>query len=121
MKIDIPTIYEEDIIGVVHQNGNLIFEYASEHIVKIIFQYVYKYDFVEFDYINEIDWTFGLELQRDSTYIKDLTGMMEEEKLKRAFGGEYDKLQHYRLVIDDVGIYNIVCKGMKLDLNAKGD
>lgn len=121
MKIDIPTIYEEDIIGVVHQNGNLIFEYASENIVRIIFQYVYKYDFVEFDYINEIDWTFGLELLKDSPYIKNLIGMMEEEKLQRAFGGEYDKLQHYRLVIDDVGIYNIVCKGMTLDINAVGD
>lgn len=121
MKIDIPSIYEENIIGVVHQNGNLVFEYAAEDIVKIIFQYVYKYDFIEFDYIDEIDWTFGLELLRNSAYIKDLIGRMEEEKLQRAFGGEYNKLQHYRLVIDDVGIYNIVCKGMKLDIDATGD
>ena len=37
-----------------------------------------------------------------------------KDQLNRAFGGEYEKLQHYRLVIDDVGIYNIICKGIIL-------
>ena len=39
---------------------------------------------------------------------------MSKEKLQRAFGGEYKKIQHYKLVIDDIGMYNIICKDIAL-------
>lgn len=113
MRIDIPKIYEENIIGFIHQNGDIIFKYKADNNIEIAFKFVYKYDFVEFNYISDIGWIFGLELQKDSSYIKNFINYIPQEKLNRAFGGEYEKLKHYRLVIDDVGIYNIICKGIE--------
>lgn len=83
----------------------------QEKTVQLSFLHVYAFDFVEFDYIKETDWQFGLELQENSAFIQKLVQGISQEKLQRAFGGEHEKLQHYKLVIDDVGMYNIVCKG----------
>lgn len=116
MNIEIPLIYEEDIIEFVQRKGDVIFKYYNEgKIFEILFNCVYIFDFVEFDYINEVGWTFGLELQNDSVYIEKLICSLPKEKLQKAFGGDYKKLQHYKLVIDDVGMYNIICKDIKLD------
>ena len=114
MKIDIPTIYEEDIIEFTQRDGNVIFKYTADSIIEIVFKTVYKFDYVEFDYIRDLEWVFGLELQEDSSYMKNFISSIPKEQLDRAFGGEYEKLQHYKLVIDDVGIYNIICKGIIL-------
>ena len=114
MKIDIPTIYEEDIIEFTQRDGDVIFKYTADSIIEIVFKYVYKFDFVEFDYIEDLEWVFGLELQENSSYMENFISSIPKDQLNRAFGGEYEKLQHYRLVIDDVGIYNIICKGIIL-------
>lgn len=115
MSIEIPTIYEENIIEVVHQSGNVIFKYyVEEKIYKIAFHNVYFFDFTEFDYVTECDWKFGLNIQTNSTYIEKLVKEISKDKLQRAFGGEYSKLSHYKLVIDDVGMYNVVCKDIEL-------
>lgn len=111
MKVEIPPIYEEDIIEFVQREENATFKYFNEDkIVKITFFCVYAFDFVEFEYINEMGWVFGLELQNNSAYIERMVSNMTEEKKQRAFGGEYKKIKHYKLVIDDVGMYNIICK-----------
>lgn len=115
MNIKIPPIYEEDIIEVVQRKGDVIFKYYdNDKIIEIIFNCVYVFDFVEFDYIDEVDWKFGLELQSNSIYIEKIIRNMSKEKLKRVFGGEYNNIKHYKLVIDDVGIYNIICKDINL-------
>lgn len=75
---------------------------------------IYEEDIIEFDYINETGWKFGLELQNNSVYIEKIIRNMSKEKLQRAFGGEYKKIQHYKLVIDDIGMYNIICKDIAL-------
>lgn len=38
-------------------------------------------------------------------------------KRNRAFGGEPHKLQHYKLVVDNVGIYNIICKDFQIEVS----
>lgn len=73
MKIDIPTIYEEDIIEFTQRDGNVIFKYTADSIIEIIFKTVYKFDYVKFDYIRDLEWVFGLELQEDSSYMKNFS------------------------------------------------
>ncbi len=115
MNIEIPPIYEEDIIEFVQRKGDVVFKYYDNgKIFEIVFICVYAFDFVEFDYINEVGWNFGLELQNNSMYIEKIIRNMSKDKLQRAFGGEYKKMQHYKLVIDDVGMYNVICKNICL-------
>lgn len=116
MNIEIPPIYEEDIIEFAQRKGDVVFKYYyDDNIFEIEFNCVYVFDFVEFDYISEVGWKFGLELQSNLAYIEKIIRNMSKEKLQRAFGGEYNKLQHYRLVIDDIGMYNIICKNITLN------
>ncbi len=116
MIIEVPQIYEEDIIEFVQRKGDVVFRYFDNgEIIEIIFKCVYAFEFIEFDYINEVGWKFGLELQSNSMYIEKIIRNMSKEKLQRAFGGEYKKIQHYKLVIDDVGMYNIICKDITLN------
>lgn len=116
MNVEIPLIYEEDIVEFAQRNGNVVFKYIeNNNVCEIVFNCVYAFDFVEFDYINEVGWKFGLELQSNSLYIEKMVRNMSEEKLKRSFGGEYEKLLHYKLVIDEVGMYNIVCKNISIN------
>lgn len=116
MNIEIPPIYEEDIIEFAQRKGDVVFKYYdNDNIFEIVFNCVYAFDFVEFDYINEVGWKFGLELQSNSVYIEKIIHNMSKEKLQRAFGGDYKKIQHYKLVIDDIGMYNIICKDITLN------
>ena len=115
MRVEIPIIYEEDIIEFTQQKGDLILKYYDDSkTFEIVFNYVYAFDFIEFEYISEEGWRFGLELQSNSIYIEKLISSMSKEKLQRFFEGDKKKLQHYKLVIDDVGMYNIVCKDIKM-------
>lgn len=113
MKIKIPPIYDEDIIEFALRKGDAVLKYHSDDkIIEIKFNCVYKFDFTEFDYIEETDWVFGLELLESSARIENLLCGLSDEKMQRAFGGESERLQHYRFAIDDNGIYNIICKGI---------
>lgn len=116
MKIDIPPIYEEEIIEFAQRKGNVLIKYYDGgKVFEITFICAYAFEFVEFDHIEEVDWNFGLELQKKSAYIKKLIYNIPKEKLQKTFGGEYGKLQHYRLIINDVGMYNIICKGISMN------
>jgi len=119
MNIEVPPIYEEDIIEFAQRNGNVIFKYYDNgRIIEIVFNCAYEFDFIEFDYINEAGWKFGLELQSNSMYIEKIIQNISKEKLQRIFGGEYKKIQHYKLVINDVGMYNIICKDINIKLGS---
>jgi hypothetical protein len=41
---------------------------------------------------------------------------IEKDRLEYLFCGEYKKLKHFKLVVDDVGIYNFICKGINIKL-----
>ncbi len=115
LKIDIPQIYEEDIIVFSYRRGNAEMRYYDgDKVFQILFSGVYLFDFIEFDYINDTKWRFGLHMLKDSPYIKKMISAMPKEKIQRSFGGEVLALRHYTLVIDDVGMYNIVCKDIML-------
>lgn len=115
MKIAIPPIYEENIVEFAQRKGDCVFEYFDdEKLFQIFFNAVYAFDFVEFDYIKETNWQFGLELQDNSIYVQQMAEGKPKEIIQNIFGGESEKIQHYTLVIDDVGMYNIVCKSVNI-------
>lgn len=110
-ELNIPPIYEEDIIGFVYDGVNAqIKYYYEESKVKLSFECVYLFDFCDFDYINDVDWKFGLFEYDKSALLTDLFSRISQNKNNYAFGGEIEEIRHYKLAIDDVGIYNIVCK-----------
>lgn len=114
-EIVIPEIFEEEIIDFTVRDSNAIFKYYYEdNIIELIFVDVYQFDFCEFDYIIDSDWKFGLLEYSDSSLLRDVFARLSKEKLERAFGGEYKKIHHFKLVIDDVGIYNFICKGFEI-------
>ena len=110
-KVSIPSIYEEDIIGFFYDGVKVQIKYNyKETIINLNFNYVYHFDFCEFDYIKDINWEFGLIEYHKSCLLKDFFSGIPSQKISYAFGGEIEKIRHYKLVIDDVGIYNIICK-----------
>lgn len=110
-KISIPSIYEEDIIGFFYDSVKVQIKYNhKEKIINLDFNYVYHFDFCEFDYIKDINWEFGLIEYDKSLLLEDFFSRIPLQKISFAFGGEIEKIRHYKLVIDDVGIYNIICK-----------
>lgn len=116
--IDIPMIYEEDIIEFNLKINDAIFKYYTNgKIIEIQFELVYKFDFCDFEYIFNSDWDFGLCKYIDSPDLHSLVKNLKftNKDINRAFGGEIDKLVHYRMVIDDVGMYDIICKGIMIN------
>lgn len=115
-KINIPPIYEEDIICFIYDGFTVqIKYYYEESIIKLIFNCVYLFDFCDFDYLNDTKWRFGLVEYDESSLLKDMFSRIPREEVSRAFGGELEKIRHYKLAIDDEGIYNIVCKDFKVE------
>lgn len=115
-KIKIPPIYEENIIEFVFSGFKISIKYYFENsIITLAFYSVYQFDFCDFDYISDTHWEFGLTRYSQSPLLEDLYSRVPFENYNRAFGGELYKIQHYKLVIDDVGIYNIICKDLKIE------
>lgn len=116
-KISIPPIYEEEIIELVFQDAQIYFKYRNkDEIIELIFKEVYQFDFCEFDYVMEHNWQFGLYKIQKSSKIDALISGFSEEKLSRVFGGELGKISHYKLTVDDVGIYNFICKDFDIKI-----
>lgn len=115
--INIPAIYEENIIGFVYDGVNVKISYHYEEtLVNLIFKCVYLFDFCEFEYIDDLDWKFGLVEYVESQMLNDLFLRINSENRNfLAFGGEADKIRHFKLTIDDEGIYNIICKGFAME------
>lgn len=110
-ELNIPLIYEEDIIDFVYDGLNAQIKYYFEGLkIKLNFECVYLFNFCDFDYINDVDWKFGLVEYDKSPLLSELFSRISQDKIEYAFGGKTEKIRHYKLVVDDVGIYNIVCK-----------
>lgn len=110
-KISIPPIYEEDIIDFTYTGYQICIKYNYEGAtVYLNFYEVYMFDFYEFEYIYDTEWQFGLVEYKESSLLTDVMSRISPQKKQWAFGGEMEKICHYKLVIDDVGMYNIVCK-----------
>jgi hypothetical protein len=116
-KFEIPAIYEEDVIELIFKGCNVTFKYYNgDNIVEIEFQYVYKYDYCDFECVSDTDYEFGLMQYYNSDLLKQFLATIEKDRLKCLFCGEYNKLKHFKLVADDVGIYNFICKGINIKL-----
>lgn len=118
--ISIPQIFEEDIIDIVFEDGNVKFKYYSENnIIELNFCAVYQFNFIDFEYLNETDWNFGLCKYNKSNILNSLIERAKiQDGLNKAFGGdgEYKHMVHYVLVVDDVGKYDFLCKGMEIKI-----
>lgn len=118
-KIDIPEIFPENIIGLSIKDSSASFRYSdeSDNIIQLFFGIVYEFDYTEEDYIYSYNEApgFGLYEVYDSEIIKTLIEKgMYKDNLDLAFGGEYNKLKHYTLRINEEGVYNFVCKEFEI-------
>lgn len=108
-------MYEEDIIGFIYNGIKIQIKYNYEDsIIVLEFDEVYLFDFCDFDYLNDVEWQFGLVEYNESPLLKKLISRISPHRIQRAFGGDLEKIRHYKLVVDDVGIYNIVCKSFAI-------
>ena len=114
--VNIPKIYVEDIIGITFNgDGDVDIKYNyNEKVIVLTFRSVYYFDYCEWEYINDTDWEFGLVEYKRSKLLDGIFSRINSVLLENSFGGEREKIYHYKLVIDDWGIYNIVCKDFLL-------
>ena len=106
-KINILPIYEENIIGFVYDGVNAQFKYRSERkTINLNFSFVLFFDFCDFEYQSDVEWEFGLVEYEHSPRLNEIFSRINNP----IFNKGLENLYHYKLVIDDVGIYNIICK-----------
>lgn len=108
------------------KNGQAIITYSYEDevvnsLVSIKFKRVYSFTYTECEYISTFDYSFGL-IEVDNSKIKsDLltTWQLGKRLISEAFGGEVEKVKHYRLYFDDYGMYDIICKEIEIEEKIK--
>jgi len=108
------------------KNADTIIKYLHEdkvvsNLVSIKFKTVYSLTYTECEYINTLDFIFGL-VEIDNSKIKnDLlkNWQLRKRPISEAFGGEVEKVKHYRLYFDDYGMYDILCKGIEIEEEIK--
>ena len=119
MKIPLPSpIYEENIVSFSQADGNCYLIYTDENNpdcrYELRFTGVYYSDFTDFELMPAAicDWHFGLETVEPEE--SDLLQGRLKDKLTLLIGFPHYKhlraLKHYRLIVDDVGWYNIISK-----------
>lgn len=115
-EINIPPIYVEDIISITFSgDGDVEIKYNyNEKVIALMFHSVYYFDYCEWEYIDDINWKFGLVEYKQSRLLDDMFLRINPALLENSFGGELEKICHYKLTIDDWGIYNLVCKDFLL-------
>ena len=108
------------------KNGQIIIIYSYEDevvnsLISIKFKTVYSFTYTECEYISTLDYTFGL-IEIDNSRIKSdlLTAWQLKNRLiNEAFGGEVEKIKHYRLYFDEYGMYDIICKEIEIEEEIK--
>ena len=120
LKLPAP-IYEENIISLTHDYGVLKLTYVDEEQTNrnysIMFTGVYWYEFTDFEIMTLNDWRFGLELV-ESEKSEILNGRIKYILEKRSHDSHYsslNKLKHYRIVIDDYGVIEIVSQNVEIE------
>lgn len=109
---------ECDSSPIVNLNGvNTIIKYGNENIqVEIFFKIVYGFKYTDFEYINTIEYAFGLVEIEDSGWINELLDSWKkrDRPISEAFGKELSKIHHYRLCFDEYGMYEVICKSLEI-------
>lgn len=105
------------------KNGQVIIKYLYEDdyeevnsLVSVKFKSVYSFSYIECEYISTLDFCFGLTEVEDSKIKSELltTWKLRNRDIDEAFGGEVEKIKHYRIYFDEHGMYNIICKGIEI-------
>ena len=121
IELPYPTSFTNSGPEVTFTNSDLTikYDYVDDnkvvHWVTIIFEFVYGFNYIECDYTNTSNYKFGLVQIVGSDWIKRLENVWSQEyerDLKNIFGGELDKVKHFRIYFDDHGMYDIICKGI---------
>lgn len=91
--INIPPIYEEDIISITFSgDGNVEIKYNyKEKVIALMFHSVYYFEYCEWDYINDVDWKFGLVEYKKSSLLDDMFSKIDSTLYENSFGGESKK------------------------------
>jgi hypothetical protein len=104
------------------RNSQTIIRYSYEDetvnsLISIKFKAVYSFTYIECEYINTLDYTFGLiEIESSRTKSDLLTAwQFRNRPINEAFGGEVEKIKHYRLYFDEYGMYDIICKEIEIE------
>jgi len=108
------------------KNADAVIKYLYEdevvsNLVSIKFKTVYSLTYTECEYINTLDFTFGL-VEIDNSKIKSnllKIWQLRNSSISEAFGGEVEKVKHYRLYFDDYGMYDILCKEIEIEEEIK--
>ncbi|BCZ47569.1 hypothetical protein psyc5s11_36360 [Clostridium gelidum] len=126
-KIQLPKSTSQcDELYVEMKNADAIIKYLYEdevvsNLVSIKFKTVYSLTYTECEYINTLDFTFGL-VEIDNSKIKSnllKIWQLRNGPISEAFGGEVEKVKHYRLYFDDYGMYDILCKEIEIEEEIK--
>ncbi|MDR3594245.1 hypothetical protein [Clostridium sp.] len=108
------------------KNSQVIIRYLYEDevvnsLISIKLKSVYSFIYTECEYITTLDYTFGL-IEVDNSKIKSdlLTAwQLRNSVISEAFGGEVEKVKHYRLYFDEYGMYDIICKEIEIEEEIK--
>lgn len=126
-KIQLPKSTSQcDELSIEMKCGDTIITYSYEDeivysLISIKFKKVYSFIYTECEYITTLDYTFGL-IEIDNSEMKSnlLTAwQMRNGSISEAFGGEVEKVKHYRLYFDDYGMYDIICKDIEIQEEIK--
>jgi hypothetical protein len=112
---------EGPLVSLNRNDVEIKYDYFGEHGVKwvrLTFGTVYLFKFVESEYLNANDYLFGIVRVENSKLIGELVDnfILGGGDTASAFGGGIEKLMHYKIYFDDVGLYEIVCKKLDIDM-----
>jgi hypothetical protein len=96
-------------VNVENQVRNLLF----------IFSNIYAFRYLEEDHIDVPEFIYGVAEVKSSDWIKELAeawSIRYSSTPSRAFGNEPEKVRHYRIVFLEHGMYELICKGLRMDL-----
>ncbi len=118
--IDLPkATRESDFSPTMNFDGtNAIISYGDEATtITLNFSVLYGFQYVDFEYINTLDYTFGLvEIENSQWTSEFIEAWAQRDRNKEdAFGKEASQILHYRLCFDEYGMYDILCKELRVE------
>lgn len=128
IKLPKPTSQCNEEPHIEMKNSQVIIRYLYEDdyeevnsLVSVKFESVYSFSYIECEYINTLDFCFGLTEVEDSKIKSELltTWKLRNGAIDEAFGGEVEKIKHYRLYFDEYGIYDIICEEIDIEEEIK--
>lgn len=118
--IDLPKSTREcDFCPIANLDGtsaNIKYGEANNSII-LKFNILYGFKYTDFEYINTLDYVFGLVEIDNSQWTSEFLDAWakRDRKTGDAFGKEVSQIHHYRLCFDEYGMYDILCKEFSVE------